>query len=239
MTTSTDIAVHDARASIERSRDRRSGHSVGRKSKQLKIKHAWKKFTRFFIAAALITVAASVLGAVIGGIGFWGVMIVALAIAGAGYAASRWPSLPEVTRATLRETDLGRLPAQTELFLEAQRPALPPPARTIVDGIGSQLDQLSDQLRALDPQEPAALEVRRLVAEDLPELITGYRRVPLSLRTKEVNGRRADDQLIDGLKLIEREIGTMTEQIASGDLDRLATRKRFLELKYDGDGSAS
>lgn len=239
MNSPTDIAVSDSREVIRRSRDRRSGHSVGRKSKQLKIKHAWKKFTRFFLAAALIMVAASVVGAVLNGIGFWGVMIVALAIAGAGYAASRWPSLPEATPDTLRQTDLGRLPAQTELFLEAQRPALPPPARTIVDGIGAQLDQLADQLRALDPEQPAALEVRRLVAEDLPELITGYRRVPLSLRTKEVNGRKADDQLIDGLKLIEREIGTMTEQIASGDLDRLATRKRFLELKYDGDGTGA
>jgi hypothetical protein len=238
MTTSTDIAVHDARASIERSRDRRANHSVGRKSKQLKIKHAWQKFMRFFVAAAVIMVAAGVIGAVLNGIGFWGVMIVALAILGAGGVFANWPKLPEATRDTLRQTDLGRLPAQTELFLEAQRPALPAPARTLVDGIGAQLDELSDQLRTLDPQEPAALEVRRLVAEDLPELITGYRRVPLSLRTKEINGRKADDQLIDGLKLIEREIGTMTEQIASGDLDRLATRKRFLELKYDGDAAA-
>jgi len=238
MNSSTDIAVHESRDVIERSRSRRSGHSVGRKSRHLKLKHAWKKFTFFLIAVGAIMIAASVVGAILGGIHFWGVMIAVLAIVGAGYATTRWPKLPEATRATLREADLGRLPAQTELFLEAQRPALPPPARTLVDGIGAQLDELSEQLRTLDPQEPAALEVRRLVAEDLPELITGYRRVPPSLRTKEVNGRKADDQLIDGLKLIEREIGTMTEQIASGDLDRLATRKRFLELKYDGDAAA-
>lgn len=236
MTSTTDIVVHDSNEAIVRSRTRRAGPSIGKRSRDVKLRHAWKKFLRFFVAAALIVVLAGVVGAIVNGIGFMGVMLTLLLVAAAGFGFAVWPKLPEATPATLAKTDLARLPAQTELFLEAQRPALPAPARTIVDGIGVQLDQLSEQLRTLDPQEPAALEVRRLVAEDLPELITGYRRVPQSLRAKEVNGRKADDQLVEGLRLIEREIGTMTEQIASGDLDRLATRTRFLELKYSGSG---
>ncbi len=32
--------------------------------------------------------------------------------------------------------------------------------------------------------------------------------------------------------MIEQEIATMTEQLASGDLDNLAAHNRFLEMKY-------
>ena len=44
-------------------------------------------------------------------------------------------------------------------------------------------------------------------------------------------------QLVDGLKLIEQEIGEMTEHLAQGDLDALQTRGRFLEMKYRDEGS--
>jgi hypothetical protein len=59
----------------------------------------------------------------------------------------------------------------------------------------------------------------------------------------ERNGRTPDQQLIDGLQLIDGEIGQMTEQLAQGDLDSLAVRGRYLEIRYRGDelegGSAS
>jgi hypothetical protein len=35
--------------------------------------------------------------------------------------------------------------------------------------------------------------------------------------------------------VIEREIAQMTEQLASGDVDLLATRGRYLQIKYQGD----
>lgn len=41
-----------------------------------------------------------------------------------------------------------------------------------------------------------------------------------------------ETQLIEGLSVIDAEIGRMSEQLASGDLDKLATQNRFLELKY-------
>jgi hypothetical protein len=40
------------------------------------------------------------------------------------------------------------LPAQTERWLEAQRPALPAPAVRLVDSIGQRLEQLSPAARA-------------------------------------------------------------------------------------------
>ena len=48
----------------------------------------------------------------------------------------------------------------------------------------------------------------------------------------ERNGRTPDAQLVDGLKLIEQEIGDMTQRLAQADLDSLSTRGRYLEMKY-------
>jgi hypothetical protein len=55
------------------------------------------------------------------------------------------------------------------------------------------------------------------------------------LRGTPRNGRTPDQQLIDGLTVIEREIGEMSTQLAQGDLDTLETRSRFLEIKYQGE----
>jgi hypothetical protein len=96
---------------------------------------------------------------------------------------------------------------------------------------------LSNQLRSLDEKEPAAAEIRRLVAHDLPELVNGYGRVPSTLRKEGLNGISPDRQLLDGLGVVESELKRMSEQLAAGDLNKLATQGRYLELKYqDGVG---
>ena len=77
--------------------------------------------------------------------------------------------------------------------------------------------------------------MRKLVGEQLPEFVKGYQRVPQPLRGVPRNGKTPDAELIDGLKLIEQEIGEMSGRLAEGDLDSLATRGRFLEIKYRGD----
>jgi hypothetical protein len=90
----------------------------------------------------------------------------------------------------------------------------------------------------LDENNPASREVRKLVGEHLPELINGYKRIPESLRRQDNAGKTPEQQLIDGLQRIDREIETMTGQIARGELDKLATRERFLEIRYDGAGES-
>ena len=141
------------------------------------------------------------------------------------------------TAEKLRETDLRALPRQTERWLAAQRLALPAPAVPIADRIGARLEQLAPQLATLDAHAPAAEELRSLVAEQLPEFVRGYARVPADLRSTPRNGKTPDAQLVDGLQLIERQIAAMSEQLAQGDLDTLATRGRYLEIKYRGDGT--
>ncbi len=206
---------------------------IGTKSQALRRAHFWGKVSKAALAVGAVLVGAGIIGAIIDGIGFWGVMITAILGAVAAYVLMRYPEMPMPTTETLRQTDLGTLAGKTEIWLEAQRPALPPPAVTIMQDIGIRLDQLAPQLQTLDDNDPAAREVRKLVGEHLPELINGYKRIPDSLKRKEHGGKTPEQQLVDGLKLIDREIETMTGQISRGELDKLAVRGRYLELKYD------
>ncbi len=215
----------------------RYNRSIGLKSRALKRRHFWRKLGRTAIAVGAVIVGAGIVGAIIGGIGFEGVMITALAVAGASYFFSKYPKMPIPKAEDLSKENLDVLAGKTEIWLEQQRPALPAPAIKLVDDIGVQLDALAPQLQQLDERQPAALEVRKLVGEHLPELITGYQRIPASLRKEKRNGSTPDAQLEDGLKVISKEIDTVTRQLANGELDKLAVRGRFLEMKYIGEES--
>ncbi|MBO9574403.1 MAG: hypothetical protein J7494_01570 [Sphingobium sp.] len=190
------------------------------------------RLKRMILAAAAVVIAASVAGFVLDGIGGTGVLIVlALLVACLGFAVIPTQETA-VEPAKLAETDLKALPLKTEIWLDSQRAALPRPAAAIIDAIGNRLDTLAPQLARLDPKEPAAVEIRRLLSDHLPQLVTGYQSIPVPLRSQPRNGRVPDAQLVEGLSVIEQEIGQMTEQLATGDLDNLAAHNRYLELKY-------
>ena len=207
---------------------------VGMKAQALRRAHFWGKIRNASLAVGAVLIGAGIVGAIIDGIGFWGVMITGIAGAAAAYALMRYPTMPMPTTESLRQSDLATLAGKTEIWLEAQRPMLPAPAVAIMQDIGIRLDQLAPQLALLSDNDPAAREVRKLVGEHLPELINGYKRIPASLKQQDNKGKTPEEQLVNGLKLIGREIETMTGQIARGELDKLAVRDRYLELKYDG-----
>lgn len=194
-----------------------------------------KRVARAAVADLAIIGAAVTIGLVVGPIGIMGffLMLVAMLIATAVLLATPATAAPSFER--LRQTDLKALPAQTGRWLDAQRPALPAPAISVVDQIGLKLDALAPQLATLSEDEPAAAEIRKLVGEQLPEFIKGYERVPSALRGVERNGKTPDQQLVDGLKVIGGQIDEMAGQLAQGDLDALSTRGRYLEIKYQGD----
>lgn len=169
-------------------------------------------------------------------IGIIGLMFAFMAFAGLSLAALLVPAgTGTPSRDALPTTELARLPLTTEAWLAGQRRLLPPPAQRLADGIGIQLEQLAPQLAMLDEKAPAAFEVRRLIADELPELINGYHRVPQHLRREGINGMSPDRQLFDGLHVVGEELERMSAQLASGDLKALATQGRYLELKYQGD----
>ena len=102
----------------------------------------------------------------------------------------------------------------------------------LVDTIGLQLDALGTQLDGLDERAPAAVEVRKLVGEHLPDLVSTYTSIPRHLRGQDQGGRSPDQHLTDSLGKISTEIESVTRQLASGAIDNLAIKTRYLDYKY-------
>ena len=235
MSSEVDHIVSVSKETIRRSQ-RASGRvrPIGQKSKALRRTHLWAKMTRIFTVGGTILVGAIVFG-LIRPLGFIGLLAVALLLVVSVLAFAKWPRFSQPDVADLSKTDLKQFAGRTEIWLETQHSALPPPARALIERIGVQLDLLEPQLQELDPNSPAAAAIRKMIGEDLTALITGYRRVPEELRSKVHAGQTPDQQLLDGLKIIESEIGDAARGLAEGKLDELATRSRFLELKYQGE----
>lgn len=186
------------------------------------------------MAAAVIAIltTAAVAGIVLGGIGFSGILLTVLAMIVALFVFARYPKFKMPDVAQLNTGNTRTMVGRTELWLEAQRPALPAPAVQIVDRLGAQLDALGLQLEGVDPAEPAVAEVRKLVGEHLPGTIQTWKRIPAHLRHEQRGGQTADQQLTEALSKISAEIDEVTRQLAAGDLDSLAVRSRYLDYRY-------
>ncbi|RYD54305.1 MAG: hypothetical protein EOP60_07920 [Sphingomonadales bacterium] len=234
----TDVDRLSARASelIERTRAQRPATPAEQRMRRRREGEVVRRVTRIAIADGAILVGAIVFALAVAPLGVMGAFLVAilLIVATLAFAVLPVSSAPEVEQ--LSQVPLKALPRTTEAWLDTQRRALPAPVLGLVDSIGVKLEILSPQLAQLDEQSPAAMEVRKLVGEQLPELVKGYARVPEPLRRVERGGLTPDQQLAQGLQVIDDEIAEMSMQLAQGDLDLLATRGRYLQIKYQGDG---
>lgn len=227
--TRSDQILADADAVLTRTSDRY--RSLSARARQRRNAAMMRRIKRISGAILSILIGAAVVGWFLP-LGANGIMIVLGLILAVVLLFGLTGGEQRVQPEKLAETDIKALPLQTEIWLDTQRKALPAPAVQLVDSIGVKLETLAPQLATLNPQEPAALEVRRLLSDHLPELVTGYQAIPEPMRRQARNGRVPETQLIEGLSVIESEIDRMTEQLASGNLDSLATHSRFLELKY-------
>jgi len=213
----------------------RPGNSIGQGSAAAKRKN-WLNRAKYFAGAVLaILVSASLAGIVLNGIGFTGVMMVALAVMAAAFVFSNFPKVKIPKRADLKLGNPQQMVARTELWLEAQRPALPDAAGKIVDQLGVQLDALGVQLESIDDAHPAMNEVRELVGEYIPETIDNYRKIPEHLRKEQYAGGTADDRLTASLSKLSSEVDRVTRRLAEGALDDLAVKSRYLDYRYGGD----
>lgn len=229
----SNLILAQARQSLVRNRDfggRRN--SIGRRAAAIKREYRLRKLVRVGVATGAIIFGAMVAGLVIDGIGWTGVLLTMLSIVAAVAFFSSYPRMTVPTRASLSGGDVKSLVGRTELWLESQRPALPAPAVQLVDTIGLQLDALGTQLDGLDENQPAAREVRKLVGEHLPELVSSYTSIPRHLRGEERAGHTPDQQLTESLGKISTEIDSVTRQLAAGALDSLAIKTRYLDYKY-------
>ena len=233
----TDRAISEGRRLVidnqTGGRHRMAG-SIGKGSAKAKMQH-WLKRGAYLVAAIFaMFVATGIIGGIIGGIGTWGVMAlgVAVMIAVAVFFLAPKPKPPK--RAELKEGNPAQMVAKTELWLEAQRPALPAPAAKLVDDLGVQLDALGLQLETIDAGHPAMNDVRELVGEYIPETIDNYRKIPAHLRTEQHTGKSADERLTDSLGKLSGEIDRVTRQLAEGAMDDHAIKDRYLEYRYGG-----
>jgi hypothetical protein len=230
----SDKIIAEARQSLAFQRDggRRRQPPIGRGSAQIRQQNLMNRIKLIVGSMAAIIVAAVVAGLALDGIGFTGIMVVFLAIVACTFLFSTFPKVKVPKRADLNTGDVRHMVARTELWLESQRPALPPPAVTLVDRIGTQLDALGLQLETVDPAHPAAQETRKLVGETLPGMVEAYRRIPAHLRREKNAGASPDEQIVESLGKISTEIDQVTRQLAAGALDDLAVRTRYLDYKY-------
>jgi hypothetical protein len=178
-------------------------------------------------------------GLIVGPIGQMGFLAAVVALVIAWVAIVGTMRVPQVNVEALQQSDVALLPERTAAWLQSQRAALPAPATRLVDQIGTKLEMLAPQLVGLDPRAPAAAEVRKLLADELPELIQGYTRLPETLRGAPRDGVAPDKQLIEALGVVDGELARMSADLASGDLDRLTTQGRYLELKYKDEQGGS
>jgi hypothetical protein len=239
LTQDSDRLIEESRSLL---RDNQTGGrhrravSIGKGSAELRTRHIVTKFKRIAIAVGAILAGAIVTGIIVDGIGFVGVMVSAMLVMCAIAVFSGQKLRPPKRTDLANIADARHLVARTELWLESQRPALPPPAITLVDQIGLQLDALGLQLEHIEPLHPAAVETRKLVGETLPGMIDAYRKIPSHLRKEQRAGGSPDEQLVDSLGKISHEIDHVTRQLADGALDDLAIRTRYLDYRYGAAG---
>lgn len=235
-TRDSDRLLAEGRALVRDNRDggrHRKVPSIGANSARIKNRNLRARIRNVLLAISAIWLASGIVGAFVNGIGILGVMAAIVATAVAVALFSSFPKLKTPTRADItRGGDVRQLVGRTELWLESQRPALPAPARTLIDQLGVQLDGLGTQLEGLDQNHPKAREVRSLIGEQLPEMIDSYSRIPAQMRTEQRAGSTPDEQLTRSLKTISGEIDSITRQLAEGSLDDLAIKHRYLDYKF-------
>ncbi|MCZ4341456.1 hypothetical protein O4H52_07580 [Sphingomonadaceae bacterium G21617-S1] len=229
----------DSRATIDRAeevldriRARTSPRQI--KAHRRRVAGFFRRLKYAFFAVLGVALAGGLIGTFLTPLGIMGFFLMLVVMAIAFFGIMGWPQPAEPTPQQIAKSELPLLPAQTERWLEAQRPALPAPAQRLADEIGIKLEALGPQFAQLDPHTPTAFEFRKLVADELPELVEGYKRVPEAMRRADRHGSSPDRQLVDGLKVVDDELRRLGEQVVSSDLDKLATQGRYLELKYRG-----
>jgi len=176
-------------------------------------------------------------------LGWNGIAVLVVALLGTYGGLLSWvlkrpqpPRLPALTAGNAAQ-GIAALPAQTGDWLEAERERMPFAAQPTLDSITQRLDQLAPQLVALPAENPSAQEVRRLLGEELPQLISGYHKVPRALTQQPLYGGSSPERrLLDGLDIVDKQIARLHEELAKDDLHALAAHQRYLDMMYNRKG---
>ena len=234
----SDAILAAARASLndQRAGGRRvAGPSIGQRSAAMRRAQTKRRAALAVGVVLALFLAVKLAGLILHGIGFLAIVAAVLVGIVALMALTRSTPLRVPSLEQLRAAPAKTLVADSQVWLEAQRPALPAPALNLVSQIGGQLDQLATQLDRLDESTPAVAQVRQLVGQHLPDLVGAYTAIPPSLRSAKQGEASPDETLAASLGKISTEIDSVTRQLAEGAIDKLAIQNRFLDYKYGGD----
>jgi hypothetical protein len=239
VSTGTREAVAAARQ--VRDRVRRDHDPMLRRQRQRARKHRMLARLRRFLMLSAIGVGGLVLfsliwSLIVDPVGIIGLFLILLLIPVVLLGAGLLSGGRRVAPASIGSApSLPAIAARADEYLHQQRRALPPPAKDLADMIGQRLAGLGPQLERIDPGHPDARELRRLVGEEMPDLIDKYRHIPAELRRADRNGRVPEQELVEGLQLVDTRIAEITHNLGADDMDRLSSHKRYLELRYKDD----
>lgn len=235
----SDAILAAARASLndQRAGGRRvTGRPIGQRSAALRRSGQKRKAAALalgvVVAIMLVNLVIGLLSGIVHLLGWLSYGAVAAVLMAVIWMLMRDRAVPVPSLETLRTAPARQLVGQTQVWLEAQRAALPAPALDLVGRIGGQLDGLALQLDRVDENAPAVGQVRQLVGEHLPSLVNAYTAVPPSLRGQAHAGSSPDQQLSESLTRLSGELDSVTRQLAEGKLDALAIQSRFIDYKY-------
>ncbi|MBB3953550.1 hypothetical protein [Novosphingobium sediminicola] len=236
----SDAILAAARASLndQRAGGRRvaTGKPIGQRSAALRRSGQKRKAAALalsvVVAIMLVNLVIGLLSGIVHLLGWLSYGAVAAVLVAVIWMLMRNRAVPVPSLETLRAAPARQLVGQTQVWLEAQRAALPAPALDLVGRIGGQLDGLALQLDRVDENAPAVGQVRQLVGEHLPTLVNAYTAVPPSLRGQAHAGSSPDQQLSESLTRLSGELDSVTRQLAEGKLDALAIQSRFIDYKY-------
>lgn len=235
---STPERIFEEAAQIVRSFTKDERRMARLKRKRRRFRRVLRAILAMVIAPFIIIPVMIASGLLLGPRGYEGMIAAPLAVLFTWgvilwWALARRRAAPPPSKVAVR-ADLPQLPAQTEQWLEDQRNGLPWAAQKQLDSLTMRIESLTPQLKALDPGTPSAAEVRRLLAEELPELVRSYHKVPRALAQKPLYGGPSPErQLLEGLETIDKQVARMHEQLATEDLHALATHQRYLDMKYN------
>lgn len=207
-----------------------------RKARKLRWRHRFRRLVRAVLTAGAIFVAALLYANFSDGLGSGGLLLTFFAMAVTFVLLALFPRTRGLEKAPGTALDLPTLVGQTQSWLETQRARLPAKTQTIVDLLESRLEELSPRLGTLSGNDPAAHELRKLLGDHVPSLINSYTSIPAALAHQPHAGSSPAAQLHAGLETVAREVENIGNAVASGELDALAIRGRYLETRYDAQG---
>lgn len=203
-------------------------------------KRAWRYFKMaawMLTSAIVIPITMISLGILLGPRGYEGLVAAPVAVLASWALILFFGLRRRVTPRKIARAQISELPATLSEFLDSHRSLLPAPATRPLDGILQQLEEIEPALYLLKDDSPYVPRLRRLLSDDLTGLMDHYRRLPPRLRDKKLHGGPTPaEQLTSGLSTIQDELARLHDELSREDLYSLATKERYLEMKY---GSSS